>query len=193
MEKHVVVAVVGLALSTSSALADDAGASTKHPFFREGSVVVGLDAAGALLFRDVPDGTIERTTTNAYGAHIAGMIHDEATDAHRYGIAMGVASAARSATRSLTLLTPRLVYETGFPFVLDVALGGAVPLGKGGLEEGQAGVLGELGLRWALQGADSKLTVSPGLDAMMIVDPTTPEAASAWLGARVQLAYHPTR
>ncbi|NOY25406.1 MAG: hypothetical protein GXP62_05990 [Oligoflexia bacterium] len=189
----IALALLSLLVTLPAQAAPDQSQSQSQNFFRDGSVVLAVEAAGPLLFQDVPDGTIENTTANYYGLVLTGMIHDEATDTHRLGFGLGVASAARSATRSLTLVTPRLVYETGFPFVFDMALGGAIPLGKGGLDTGHGGVLGELGLRWALHGPKSKLTVSPGIDTMMVLNPKDPTASSAWLGAQVQLAYHPTR
>ncbi len=184
-----------LALGAAAAAQPSAPSRSPAPtsFFHAPSVTLAVEGAGPILFEDRPDDTVDPLTAAWTALDIGGWVHDPAREAHRFGIALGWGTAARSDARSLWFATPRFRYETGRSLVMRAGLGWAVAGGTRPLADSRGGPLGEIAFRLPLQGPGARWTVSPAVFARTILRPDDPTGTSAWLGASVELGFHPDR
>jgi hypothetical protein len=202
------VAVTALTLGGSSAMAEDEApapapeaapeappapaVSGERGFgdkLRSLTVVVGLDSAAPLRFTDTPDMRLDSTRVFGYGGHLGVMLGDELVDAHRVGLVVGYATVARSAERSLALVTPRLVYETGHPVMLQVGLGWAIPTGTAGFADQYGGLLSTAALQYSFRRAQprSRLSATLGVVGQVIAATKDFDKSSVFVGAQLDL------
>ncbi|MCX5744256.1 MAG: hypothetical protein NT062_17340, partial [Proteobacteria bacterium] len=87
---------------------------------------LAMTSAGPILFKDTPDRMLEKTSAFEYGGRLAFLLGNERLDAHRFGLGIAYDLAARSDSRKLALITPQLIYETGHPLILQLAVGAAI-------------------------------------------------------------------
>lgn len=206
------VAAVGAALTTSSPTrADDAAApaaasppaapaapaaTARERAFGDitGSyqLQLALDSAAPVLFRDTPDKMLERTTAFAYGGRLAFLFGNERLDQHRIGLGLGYDLAARSDSRKLALIAPQLVYETGHPLILQLALGYAVGNGSAGFASNYGGVQTGATLRYSFldRSRRSPFSVSFGLTGRVVAATKDFQYSSAFVGGQIELVFH---
>jgi hypothetical protein len=185
--------VLGAPLTTAIAHADPAADTTRtfgdslHAY----NVQLGLDSAGPVLFKDTPDMSLSDTTVFVYGGRLAFLFGDELADAHRIGLAVGYHTVARSDARSLAMISPELIYETGHPLILQVGLGWAITRGTEGFAENYSGFSPSASLRWSFLGKPrSVVSAAIGLTGRVIVATKDFDYSSAYLGAQLELSFH---
>lgn len=193
----VLVASAALLVLPRVAAAEDAAAATtaevtERPLgvkLHAISLEVGLDSAAPLRLTDTADMRTEPTRAFLFGGHVGVAIGDPLRDAHRLGVAIGYATVARSASRSLALVTPRLTYETGHPLMLQVGLGWAIPTGTAGFADQYGGVLTTAALRYSFRRAVPRSLVGAtlGLTGQVVAATKAFERSSVFLGAQLDL------
>jgi len=168
-----------------------AGSTTAPAFFDNYSIRLGLEAAGPLLFRDVPDGRVEQTTIFQYGGRLGFLFGNELKNPHRGGIGMSYLFTGKSDSRSLTFIPIYLLYETGHPLVLQAALGVNATAGTAGFKGHYAGMHTGLVLRYSFLREDSgPITVSPGIAARSNVVFGDMQYSSVFVGAQLEISYN---
>jgi len=163
--------------------------------FQNLSIRLAVEAAGPLLFPDVPDATLEATTVYQFGGRFSVVFGDELRDVHRIGFGVAYDFAAQSESRKLSFLQPRFIYETGHPLVFHLGLGGNIGLGTEDYAMRYSGLGLEAGLRFSFLRARrwSPISVSPGLLARLYIVPTDLRMASAFLGMQIEVSYNTNR
>ncbi len=78
--------------------------SSAATLFDNYSIRLGFQAAGPLLFRDVPDGRVEQTSVFQFGPRFEFMFGNEVRDVHRVGLGFSYLPVARSDSRHLTFV-----------------------------------------------------------------------------------------
>lgn len=175
--------------------ADDGAAPPPRKFadaFGAYQVELAMTSAGPLRFTDSPDMTLDPTTVFVLGGRLGFGFGDPRADNHRLGVAVGYEAVARSAHRSLALITPHVTYETGQPLVLRLGVGYAVPTGTKDFADHYGGVYTAGTLAWsfldrARPGGGVSATL--GLTAQVI---TSSDATyrSAYLGGELAFRFH---
>jgi hypothetical protein len=166
--------------------------AAEGPIFSRWEARVGASTAGPVLFNDAPDQRIEPTTAFEYGGQgtfLFGRVDD---DFYRFGLGVGYAGMARSASRNMRLLTPRAVFETGGVFHVQAGLGYAVTLGTDGFTEHYDGVYSRLALRRDFRDPDSEspMGVALGLCSDFIASTESMRYSSAFVGAEIDVIFH---
>jgi hypothetical protein len=201
--KLAVAAAIAVAISApGQAVAQTAQASaqvstsgsvsaTSSGFFDNYSFRLGLQAAGPLLFRDVPDQRVQETTVFQYGPRMAFLFGHEVKDIHRAGLGVAYLPTAKSHSRSVAFLPIFLQYEIGHPLVLQAAAGANVTLGTAGFAGKYSGLHTGMALRYSFQALDkwSPITVSPGIAAQANVSTSAVQYSSMFLGAQIEIMY----
>jgi hypothetical protein len=151
-----------------------------------------MDSAGPVLFKDTPDKMLAKTTAFEYGGRLAFFLGNERLDAHRFGIGVGYDLVARSDTRDLALITPQLMYETGHPLILQVALGAAIGSGTSGFASNYGGFYSAATLRYSFldKSRPSPVSVSFGLTGRVVAASTDLQYSSAFVGGQIELVFH---
>lgn len=173
--------------ASASATTSSSGAS----FFDNYSIRFGLEAAGPLHFRDVPDGRVEETSVFEYGAKVGFLFGNELTDIHRGGLQISYLPIAKSDTRNLKLIPIDLVYEIGHPLVLQVLLGYNIQAGTG-FDSKYGGLSTGLALRYSFQSLQkwSPITVSPGIVSRANISSDSWQYSTVFLGAQLEFSYN---
>jgi len=153
---------------------------------------LAMDSAGPVLFKDTPDQMLESTTAFEYGGRLAFLLGNERLDQHRIGLGVGYDLAAKSDHRKLAFITPQLVYETGQPLVLQLALGGAIGTGTAGFAKNYTGVYTGATLRWSFldKHKASPVSVSFGLTGRVVASTTSLQYSSVFVGGQLELIFH---
>jgi len=189
--------ILALTLATAIAAApahaqDESGGDS---VFKRFEVGLGLGGGGPLMFRDTPDETLEAPTVFQYGTRLAFRFGDPKADPHRFGIAVGYHSLARSGSRKLGAVDPALVYATGGATEVQFGLGYRVGLGSDGftIADGAvpySGPLTSLELRHSFLDGDADVPM--GGVAGVFAESTIGRPASfstAFVGARLDLTF----
>lgn len=178
---------VGLQLGSSNSTT---GGGSLSEFFDNYSLRLGLEAAGALHFRDAPDGKVEQTTVFPFGFKLAFLFGHEVKDIHRAGLQLSYLSVAKSDTRSLKMIPIDLIYEIGHPLVLQVLLGYNAQAGSG-FESKYGGLSTGMALRYSFQSLEkwSPVTVSPGIIARANISSDSMQYSTVFLGAQLEVSY----
>lgn len=180
--------------SAAAAATPRAGdAQPRRGFFDSFQVGLALLGAAPVLFTDVADARLEKTTAFQFGGRLAAFAGTELKDLHRFGLGLGYSVVARSPSRSLNYLTPTLLYEIGHPLVLQLALGWNVGLGTAGFASNYSGLHTAIALRYSFRQAQraSPVGVSAALTGGTVLSSTSLQYSTAFVGAQLELTYHP--
>lgn len=197
---HSLVSLLLLAGATASARADegasgaaDAGAEarTVSDAFHSLQIDLSLASAGPVLFNDVPDTMLERTSVFQYGGGLALVFGDELRDSHRFGLGFDYATVARSDSRKLAFLTPHLIYRTGHPLDLQLDLGWAFGSGTKDYAKDYGGFYSGVMLGYSFRrSSDSKIGATLGLVGRVVLSQKGLQQSSAFVGAQIAFSYY---
>ncbi len=153
---------------------------------------LSMDSAGPLLFQDTPDHMLDTTTAFEYGGRAAFLLGDERLDLHRFGLGVGYDLAAKSESRKLAFITPQLVYETGHPLILQLAVGAAIGSGTSGFASNYSGVYTGATLRWSFldKRSTAPVSVSFGLTGRVVAATKDLQYSSAFVGGQLEIIFH---
>lgn len=169
----------------------DAAVSSSTGLFHAYSLVLGLQSAGPLLFRDSADNTLDPIVVFQYGAHLAFVTGDELTDTHRFGLGVAFDRVASTRARHINFFTPYLTYQTGHPLVFHVQLGATIATGEGRIAGNYTGFYSALALGYSFLGDShaSAVSVTPSLVGRSTISVEDIDYSSFFLGAQVEIAY----
>ncbi len=172
-------------LSTPAVAADG-------PIFSRWEARLGGTTAGPVLFKDAPDQRLEPTTAFQYGGQGTFLFGRVDSDFYRFGLGLGYTGMARSASRNMRLVTPRVVFETGGVINFQAGLGYAVTTGTDGFKQHYDGVYTRLAVRRDFRDLDSSspMGVALGLCTDFIASTESMSYSSAFVGAEIDVIFH---
>ncbi len=176
--------------STGDAATADAEKQTS--VFGNYSVRLGIESAGPMLFRDVPDQRLEATSVFQYGGRLAFLFGNELTDVHRFGVGASYNFVGKSETRKLGFVDLYAMYETGHPLVLQASVGANIATGTTEFADEYGGLYSALALRYSFVTASrfSAVSVSPGLVAKSYLVTSDAQMSSFFFGAQLEFSYN---
>lgn len=191
-------AITLLCLLPSASHADDVlrteGAAKARSFSditENFSVRIGLESAGPLLFEDTADQRLERTTVFQYGGRLAFLFGSEHKDSHRVGLGVSYNFVAKSESRDMQFVDPYLMYETGYPFVLQLHAGASLATGTKELADAHGGLYSAAALRYSLDRTGSAIfRVSPGIVAKSYLVTSDMRNSSFFVGGQVEFTFN---